>query len=166
MSTRADRVATGQDGGPARGALRFHVHVGETQAFACKPVDARRRRPPCRTAAIDAEFAVAEIVDQHEQDVRLQRRRRCLGLRKPHRRAAAKRGRRGKRSAAEQYAAAVERVTHAFTSASGSPQRDRRTCYVILSLTTATASASTIPFALRQRMGDFLPACLTLMTCS
>jgi len=37
-------------------------HVGETQTFARKPVDARRRCPTSPAATVDAEFAVAEIV--------------------------------------------------------------------------------------------------------
>jgi len=63
-----------QDRGPARGTLRFHVHVGEAEALAGEPVDTRGRRTARRAAAVDAQFAVAEIIDQHKQDVGLPRR--------------------------------------------------------------------------------------------
>jgi hypothetical protein len=62
------------------------------------------------TTAVGAQLAITEIVDKDEQDVELRLRRRRLGVRDLHRRAGAKSGRRGKRGAAEQYAATVERA--------------------------------------------------------
>jgi len=67
----APRVAPGQDRRAAGRALRLHVHVGEAQALGGQLVDARRRRAARRPAAVHTELAVAEVVDQDEEDVRL-----------------------------------------------------------------------------------------------
>jgi hypothetical protein len=71
-------------------------------------VDARRRRTAGRAAAIDAKFAVAKIVDEHEQDVWPRRRQRlCLRARPLD--AGSERGGCSKRRATEQDGAAIER---------------------------------------------------------
>src|SRR5690242_8916090 len=105
MSARADRVASSQNAGPARRTLRLHVHVGETQTLACKFVDTWRRRTARRTAAIDAQFAITEVVDQYEQDVGLRLRRRRLRLR-----TGAKCSCRGEHGATDQQATAMQSV--------------------------------------------------------
>jgi hypothetical protein len=65
------------------------------------------------TAAVNPDFAVAEVVHQDENDVGL-RRRPLLRLRNAHRRGGTERGRRSERHAAEQDAAAVKRAICGF----------------------------------------------------
>ena len=65
----ANGVASGQDGRAARRALRLDVEVEQASAFGGELVDARRRRAPKNAAAVTADFAVAEIIHQDEDDV-------------------------------------------------------------------------------------------------
>jgi hypothetical protein len=108
VGARADRIASGQDAGSARRTLRLHVHVGEAQPLARELVDARRRRAARCAPAVDPQLAVAEIVDEDEQDVGLRPRRRLLSLCDLHRRARPKCGRRDERGAAKQDAATIK----------------------------------------------------------
>ena len=51
--------------------MRFDVEVEQARAFAGKPVDARGGSAAEDAAAVDAQFAVAEIVREHKDNIRL-----------------------------------------------------------------------------------------------
>jgi hypothetical protein len=55
----------------ARRALRLDVEIGQPRSLRRELVDARCRRTARDAAAVHAHFAVAEIVHQDEDDVRL-----------------------------------------------------------------------------------------------
>jgi hypothetical protein len=52
-------------------ALRLDVEIGEPRSLARQPVDARCRCTTQHAAAVDADLAVAKVVHQDEDDVRL-----------------------------------------------------------------------------------------------
>ena len=81
VGSRADREAAGHERRPRGRALRLDVEVEQAHAFAGELVDARRGRAAKDAAAVDAQLAIAEVVRQHEDDVRLPVRR--LGRSRP-----------------------------------------------------------------------------------
>ena len=64
-------MAPGEQGRPARRALRLDVVVQELKALAGEGVDPRRGRAAQHSAPIAAELAPAEVVPEEEDDVRL-----------------------------------------------------------------------------------------------
>src|SRR5262245_42544510 len=71
MRPRTNRKAPGHERRTTRRTLRFDVEIREPRAFARELVDARRRRAAQLAAAVTADLAVAEIVHQDKNDVRL-----------------------------------------------------------------------------------------------
>ncbi len=69
MRAGADRPASRHETGTAGSALRLHVHVEEAQAALGKTVNARCRCAARQAAAVAADFPVAQIVGQDEDDV-------------------------------------------------------------------------------------------------
>ena len=67
----ADGEAAGHEGRAGRRALRFDIEVEQAHAFAGERVDARGGRAPENAASIGAEFAIAEVVREHEDNIRL-----------------------------------------------------------------------------------------------
>ena len=74
VRTAANGVASGQDGRAARRTLRLDVEVEQPRALGGELVNARRRRASKNAAAITADFAVAKVVHQDEDDVGFVRR--------------------------------------------------------------------------------------------
>ena len=66
-----DREAARHQRRARRRALRLDVEVEQPHAFAGELVDARRGRAAQDAAAIDAQLAIAEVVREHENDIRL-----------------------------------------------------------------------------------------------
>jgi hypothetical protein len=66
----ASRHASGQEGGPRRGARRLGIARRQAQALSGQAIDGRGRRPHRDTTAIAAEVAPADVVEQDEEDVR------------------------------------------------------------------------------------------------
>ena len=64
-------MATGHHTRAARRALRLDVEVEQLRALAREAVDVRRRRPAQQAAAVATHLAVAEVVHEDEQDVRI-----------------------------------------------------------------------------------------------
>lgn len=71
MRAAANRVASGHDGRTARRALGLDVEVGQPHTFGSELVNARCRRAPKNAATVRANFAVAKVVHQDEDDVGL-----------------------------------------------------------------------------------------------
>ena len=69
MRAGANRPASRHETGTAGSALRLHVHVEEAQAALGKTVNARCRCAARQAAAVAADFPVAQIVGQDEDDV-------------------------------------------------------------------------------------------------
>ena len=67
----ADGEAAGHEGRPRGRALRLDVEIEQAHAFAGERVDARGGGAAKNAAAVGAEFAIAEVVREHEDDVRL-----------------------------------------------------------------------------------------------
>ena len=64
-------IAPGQQRRPAGRALCLDVEIGEPHAFLRQRIEARRGRTAGDAAAVDAELAVAQVVHQHQHDIRL-----------------------------------------------------------------------------------------------
>ncbi|MNZ40180.1 hypothetical protein D3C78_576880 [compost metagenome] len=75
VGSGADRETPGHQRRTGRSALRLDVEIGQAHAFGGQLVDARRFGTAQHTAAIGSQFAVAEVVVQHDDDVRRGRRR-------------------------------------------------------------------------------------------
>ena len=69
--TAAGRQPAGVDGRAGRGARRLRVGRGQAQSAAGERVDVRGRCAQTDTASVHADIAVAEVVDQKDQDVGL-----------------------------------------------------------------------------------------------
>src|SRR3954468_14908630 len=74
MRTGPNREAPRQDRRATRRALRLDVEVEKSRALGPQLVDARRRRAAHDAATVTPDLAVAEVVHQDKNDVRL----RCL----------------------------------------------------------------------------------------
>ena len=66
----AHRVATRHQRRAARRALRLDIEVGQTHALLRQCIDARRGRATGDAAAVDARLAIAQVVHQHQHDIR------------------------------------------------------------------------------------------------
>src|ERR1051326_120272 len=75
----ADGIAPGHQGGARRRAGWLDQKLGQPQAFRRQAVDARSWRPSQLSAAVHAKVAIADVVGEDEQDVRLRLLRRCRG---------------------------------------------------------------------------------------
>ncbi|MNF68128.1 hypothetical protein D3C84_499770 [compost metagenome] len=73
----ADREAAGHQRRARGRALCLDIEVGQADTLLGQLVDPRRLGAPDRTAAVAAQLAVAEVVVEHDDDVRLC----CLGQR-------------------------------------------------------------------------------------
>lgn len=69
----ANPVATGHQGRTRRCVFRFNIEIRETKTFGGEAIDIGRRRSAQNSSAINADFAVSEIVHQYEDNVRFAR---------------------------------------------------------------------------------------------
>ena len=68
-----DGKAAGQECGPGWRALRFDIEVQQARPLTCECVNARRGSTAKDSTAVDAQFAVSQIVHQNNDNVWLVR---------------------------------------------------------------------------------------------
>ena len=71
MRTGTNGKASGHKGRATRRALRLYIKIKQSRAFRRELIDARRGCAAQYAAPVTAHFAVAKIVHQNENNVRL-----------------------------------------------------------------------------------------------
>src|SRR5215831_11409569 len=69
VCARADGKAARHERRPTGRALSFDIEVEQPHAFACEVVDTRRGRTAKDATAVNAQFAVAQVVHKHEDNI-------------------------------------------------------------------------------------------------
>src|SRR5215467_5337461 len=69
VCARADGKAARHERRPTGRALSLDIEVEQPHAFACELVDTRRWRTAKDATAVDAQFAVAQVVHEHHDDI-------------------------------------------------------------------------------------------------
>src|SRR5262249_25182901 len=69
VCARADGKAARHERRPTGRALRFDIEVEQPHAFACELVDTRGGRTEKEAPAVNAWFAVAQVVHKHEDNI-------------------------------------------------------------------------------------------------